>query len=186
MSVIYFLVSFLVNSATFVLWVRVAIRYFKISVLHPISQLIFRFTDPWLAPFDALCAQMRVDQRRIDWSCLSLIFSLQFIKFSVIKLIMTHLVTWSIVLLLSFANLVVEPCNVLFYAIIIRVFAHWINPTQQHPVIHLCVLITEPLLGAIRPYMPYLDEIDFSPLVAIVLLKIIVIFISASMPVQIL
>ncbi len=49
----------------------------------------------------------------------------------------------------------------------------WFDPTFRNPLGRFLVDITEPILGPIRRFMPGGMTIDFSPIVAIVLLNIL-------------
>jgi len=63
--------------------------------------------------------------------------------------------------------------TVLYLAILARVLLSWVNPDPYHPIIRILDQITEPILQPIRRYMPRTGMIDFSPLVAIILLEIV-------------
>jgi YggT family protein len=66
--------------------------------------------------------------------------------------------------------------NVLILAIVIRAILSWFMPVGRDPVTRLLVDITEPLLNPIRQLTGRLIPgmmIDFSPLVAIILLQVL-------------
>ena len=79
-------------------------------------------------------------------------------------------------------DLIVEPCNILFYAIILRALMSWFNPHWQNPFASLLIDITEPILRTIRRVLPNLGMVDFSPLVAIILLKVIELLFLGLLP----
>lgn len=58
-------------------------------------------------------------------------------------------------------------------AILARVLVSWVNPNPYHPVMQLLYQITEPILAPVRRYLPQTGMIDFSPLVAIILLSVV-------------
>ncbi len=79
-------------------------------------------------------------------------------------------------------GLLIEVVNILFtivtWAIIIRVVISWVRPTSMNPswrqFLTYVYKITEPILGPIRRLLPTGGiGIDFSPLVAIIVLQII-------------
>jgi YggT family protein len=63
--------------------------------------------------------------------------------------------------------------TLLTLAILARVLLSWVNPDPYHPIVRALYQITEPILEPIRRYLPRTGMIDFSPLVAIILLQLI-------------
>lgn len=55
------------------------------------------------------------------------------------------------------------------FAIIIRSFLPWLGVSHYHPVMRFLIDITEPLLAPIRRYVPPVGGLDFSPMVALLL-----------------
>jgi YggT family protein len=58
-------------------------------------------------------------------------------------------------------------------AILARVLVSWVTPNPYHPIMQLLYQITEPILAPLRRYLPQTGMIDFSPLVAIILLSVV-------------
>ena len=63
--------------------------------------------------------------------------------------------------------------TLLIIAIIARSLLSWFNLDPRSPLIQALNAVTEPILDPIRRIMPRLGMIDFSPLVAILLLSFI-------------
>ena len=63
--------------------------------------------------------------------------------------------------------------TLLVIAIIARSLLSWFNMDPRSPLIQALNAVTEPILDPIRRIMPRLGMIDFSPLVAILLLQFI-------------
>lgn len=182
-SVSSFLFSLITSLLIFVLWMRIALRYFHVSTLHPMSQMVIKITAPLTTPLNTCCAYLHLSLKQYDWSCLVLIIFIEVIKYLVIGLLyLDAMLSWKLIIALTFADLIIEPCTLLFYAIIIRVIMSWVSPHWQHPIADLILLVTDPLLTPLRKRLPVLSGFDFSPLVAIVILKAITLFISASLP----
>jgi YggT family protein len=62
---------------------------------------------------------------------------------------------------------------VLTWAIIIRALLSWFSVSGAQPVLRLLVEITEPVLAPIRRVLPTAGMLDFSPLVALLLIQVI-------------
>jgi len=72
--------------------------------------------------------------------------------------------------------IIADLINILFtilnLAILARVLVSWVNPNPYHPAMQILYQITEPILEPIRRYLPQTGMVDFSPLVAIILLSL--------------
>ncbi|HAY22279.1 MAG TPA: YggT family protein [Desulfobacterales bacterium] len=62
---------------------------------------------------------------------------------------------------------------VLDLAIIARVLISWIRADPLNPIVRFVYDVTEPILGPIRRALPAMGGIDFSPLVAVILLDLL-------------
>ncbi len=182
-SVGYFLFSLLFSLLTFVLWTRMALRYFRVSTLHPVSQAINRLTNPIITPLAGLFKSKTKRLSRYDWACFTVLVIVELVKFITLGwLLLGILMPWTLVLLYTVADLIVQPCDLLFYAILIRVIMSWVNPHWQHPFADVLRLVTAPLLQMARRLIPDIAGFDFSPFLAVLALKVITLFISSSMP----
>ncbi|MCX7118532.1 MAG: YggT family protein, partial [Legionellales bacterium] len=96
-----------------------------------------------------------------------------------------HTRVWAITGVYTLADLIIQPCDLLFYALLIRVIMSWVNPHWQHPLTTILHAVTEPMLQQIRRYLPILAGLDFSPFIMMILLKIVTLFVGASLPFQV-
>lgn len=67
-------------------------------------------------------------------------------------------------------------CEVLTLAIILRAILSWFSPRPTNRVAIILYQVTEPLLAPLRRITPRVGMLDFSPLVAIILLQLIASF----------
>lgn len=179
----YFLFSLFFSILTFVLWARFALRYFRVSSLHPTRHAISTLTNPIIKPIDGLFKSGKIQAYRYDWACFSALVIAELLKFICLDMLIFGRLT-SLFLLITYtvADLIIQPCNLLFYALIIRVIVSWVNPRWQSPLADLIYLVTEPLLRFARRFTPAITGIDLSPLIAMIILKIITLFVGASLP----
>ena len=183
LAVGYFLFALFFSLISFVLWSRIALRYFRISALHPISQSINGITNPIVMPVAHMFPTSKARLSQYDWPCFCVLVVVEFLKFLALgSLFLGALLPWSFIPLYTVADLIVQPCNLLFYALLIRVIMSWVNPGWQHPVADVLRRITDPLLHLGRRIIPDISGFDFSPFVMMILLKVITLFISASLP----
>lgn len=185
-SVGYFLVMSLFSAMSFVLWARLFIRYFAIGPFHPLSQTIYTLTAPIITPIQKHIIRGQVARSRYDLACLAVLIVFELLKFSIINVVFLNgALTLPEVLLYTIIDLIIQPCNLLFYAIIIRTVLSWLNPDWHHPMVSLIVMVTEPILKKFRNALPYFGMLDLSPLFAIIVLKAITIFAASlvSLPI---
>lgn len=178
----YFLVALFFSLIIFCLWIRIALRYLKISALSPFAQLIYSVTNPVVFPVQKLLSSM-IASNRYDWSCFIILVLVEFLKITLLSLIVfSVLLPLSYCLLYVLADLILQPCNILFYAILIRVIMSYINPLWRHPMADFIRILTDPLLRLGHKIVPDISGFDFSPFVIMIILKVITLFISASLP----
>ena len=181
----YFLFTLFFSLLTAVLWIRIGLRYFRVSTLHPVSYANNSLTNPLITPISRLIPASKTRLSRYDWACFILLVVIEFLKFTLLSLLfLTAMMPLLLLVIYVLADLIIEPCNLLFYAIIIRVIMSWVNPAWQHPVADILRICTEPLLRLGRRIVPDVFGFDFSPFIVLVILKIITLFIRASLPLQ--
>jgi YggT family protein len=73
-------------------------------------------------------------------------------------------------LLLSFINVVFTLYS---FAFIARALLPWFRVSYYHPVMRFLVQITEPLLAPLRRYIPPAGGLDFTPMVALLILWLV-------------
>ena len=79
--------------------------------------------------------------------------------------------------MVNFINILVNFINifaqVLTWAIIIRALLSWFSVGGTQPIFRLLIDITEPVLAPIRRVLPGAGMIDFSPLIALLLINVV-------------
>ena len=70
-------------------------------------------------------------------------------------------------------NFIKLLCEVLTTAIFIRVVLSWFSPEPTNTLTNLLYQVTEPILAPLRRIIPRVGVFDFTPLVAIILLRVI-------------
>ncbi len=182
-----FLTSLVFGILIFTLWIRIALRLLRISALSPLSQVVLSITDPIIKPLNSLFKQKYKPGQKYDWMAFIVLVAVEFLKIICLSLLAFHtLMPFGYTLLYVFADLIIQPCDLLFYAILIRVIMSYVKPDWQHPVADFLRLLTEPLFILGRKIIPDISGFDFSPFIIMIILKIITLFIGAYLPLKIL
>ena len=73
-----------------------------------------------------------------------------------------------------FFSLIRILCELLTIAIILQAVLSWFSPRRTNILSVILYRITEPVLAPLRRIIPRTGMVDFSPLVAIILLQLII------------
>ena len=71
-------------------------------------------------------------------------------------------------------NLIRYLCQVLTLAIFVRVIISWFSPSSTNRLAIILYQVTEPFLAPLRRIIPRVGMFDFTPFVAIIILRLIV------------
>ena len=160
---------------------RFLLQVAKADFYNPISQAVFKATDPMVRLFRSFIP----GYRGIDFSSLFLAFVIQFVAISVTIFLysgaipsLSFIVTWSFVGVLNFIILFY------YYALIasivmsfVMMFSGNMNP---HPILLLVWQITEPIMSPVRRIIPPMGGLDFSPIFIFLIIGLIRNFIYQS------
>ena len=160
---------------------RFLLQVAKADFYNPISQAVFKATDPMVRLFRGFIP----GYRGIDFSSLFLAFVVQFVAISVTIFLysgaipsLSFIVTWSFVGVLNFIVLFY------YYALIasivmsfVMMFSGNMNP---HPILLLVWQITEPIMSPVRRIIPPMGGLDFSPIFIFLIIGLIRNFIYQS------
>src|SRR5438477_12727361 len=74
---------------------------------------------------------------------------------------------------LAIARLLELVINAYIWIIIARAIISWVNPDPYNPIVRFLYRVTEPVLRPIRHRLPVTMNLDLSPLVVLLALKIV-------------
>ena len=153
---------------------RFLLQLAKADFYNPISQAVFKATDPAVRLFRSFIP----GYKGVDFSSLILAFIVQFLAISITIFLYSgtipsvgFIVTWSFIGLLNFIILFY------YYALIasivmsfITMFSGNMNP---HPILLLVWQITEPIMAPFRRVIPPMGGLDFSPILIFLIIGLI-------------
>ena len=182
-AVAVFIVSLVFLIIILSLWLRIALRYFHISAVHPVSQLIYKITNPLVDPIQSILKQKPQPKQKYDTPALITLILVEVLKIIILGfLLLQGMIPLTFLFIYVLADLIIQPCDFLFYAILFRIIMSFVNPSWKGPIADFLRLITEPVLKFGRKVIPEVADFDLSPFVVMVLLMIISLFINASLP----
>ena len=170
-----FLIQTLFGLYIIVVMLRLMLQWVRADFYNPISQFIVKVTNPPLKPL-----------RRIipGWGGMDIASVLLLIAMQMIELFLVNLAVGlssgiGSLFIQSVAGLLELMINVFIGAILIQVILSWVAPGAYNPLIGLVHKIAEPVLAPARRILPTVSGIDFSPLVALIVLQLLKILLVA-------
>ena len=185
-TALHFLLSTIFNLLTLLFLLRFFLQLFKSPFNNPLSYMVVSLTDFAVKPTRRIIPSWG----RIDLSTLILALLTQFLlQLSLIWLrdIPIGLVgnsIWTSLIGMSFLGVIRTTLDVFFYAILLQVILSWVNP--QSPISSVLNNLTKPILAPIQRILPNAGGMDFSPVVALILIQMINISVVKTLEQQLL
>lgn len=157
--------------------IRFLLALFKADFYNPISQTIVRFTNPPLTFLRRFIPPVG----KFDSSAIVLMILLQLAELWLRTFIMGQSVPFLALFVVSFVELIKLGIWIFIIALIVQALISWINPgmyQMQNPMAAILNSLTAPVLRPIRRMLPRTGMIDFSPMLAIMLLYILLIIVN--------
>lgn len=178
MQILIFLINTLGSLYLTLVLLRFILQLIRADYYNPITKFIVKATNPILVPLRKLIPGIG----GIDWACLVLALVL---KIALLQLILSiagiGFIGVTKLVATAFLGILSLLATTYFWAMIIIVIASWVAPYSNNPGLSLLRQIIEPTLSPIRKIVPAPGGLDFSPMIALLLLHIFNTFIMPSL-----
>lgn len=169
---------FLINAAfglyTLIVMLRFLLFFTRSSLRDAPSQLILKLTNP---PLKRLY-QFIPRWRNVDLAALVLLLGLEIIKLLLTLLLYGQQLSPFGLVILAFGNLVSLLIYIYIFSIIIQAILSFVTPPDHYnPISDFLYRLNEPLLKPVRAALPPVQGFDFSLLVVIILLQLVIILV---------
>lgn len=164
-----FLINALFGLYIFAVLLRFLLQLVRADFYNPLCQAIVTVTNPPLRPMRRYIPALR----GLDTASIILLMALQMINTWLVAVILGASPAVSGLLVVALAELLSKTVWTFIGAIIIQVILSWVAQGVYNPVISVIYSLTDPLLGPMRNAIPPLGGLDFSPLIAIILLNLV-------------
>jgi len=155
--------------------VRFLLQLVRADFYNPLSQFIVKATNPLLMPLRKVVPGFF----GIDFASVVLALLLQVASIALLMAIKHGaLPPIAPLLAVSAYALAALVLNIYFFAFIVLVIVSWIAPQGNNPAVALLSSITEPVLRPIRKALPASGGLDFSVMVALLIIYILKILMS--------
>ena len=172
-SALTFLLTTVFNLLTLLFLLRFFLQLFKAPFNNPLTYMVVSLTDFAVKPARRIIPSWG----KIDLSTLILALITQFLlQFSLLWL--RHLplslvgnTVWISLVGTALLGVFRTALDVFFYAILLQAILSWVNP--QSPISSVLNSLTKPILAPIQRFLPVANGMDFSPIVALILIQMI-------------
>ena len=166
-----FLISSIISLYVFAVLLRLLLGFARADFRNPLSQFVVKATNPVLAPMRRFIPSIG----KIDSSAVVLAYGLTLLKNILVSLIAYGSMNLPQLLFASLGDLIIGIIWLYIIVLFIGVIFSWMGNAAHHPIYPLISSLTNPILRPIRKFVPNVGMMDFSTLVAILLLNVLLI-----------
>lgn len=169
--------------------VRFLMQVTRANYYNPLAQAVVKLTNPVLVPLRRLIPGFKGQDIAALVLCLLLIvikmIVFKFLPFGQVDVagypIPTQNLALPLMVLLAPIDLINLFINVFIFSLVILAIISWINPMGQNPAAEVLSDITRPITEPVRRWIKPMGGLDFSLLVALVLLQVLKIILIGNL-----
>ena len=176
MEAIIYLLRFVFDALLMILIMRVWLQWVKADFYNPLSQFIVKVSNPLVVPFRRIIPGLG----GIDLATILVAYAIATLKF----VALAALAGENLGLLAFYIGLLVlvkQAGVMLFFIMIIMAIMSWVVQ-GYNPTLMIFHQLTEPFLNPIRRIIPNMGGLDLSMIVAFLIMNVINILLSGSLP----
>jgi YggT family protein len=178
-QILDFLISTLFGIYIILLLLRLIFGLVRADFYNPISQTIVQLTNPPLV----LMRRIIPPIGRLDLAAVVLIVLLKFVELWLRLVVLGVDVAPGLVLIAAIRELLVTVIWIFIISLLVEVVMSWIQAgggaRGGNPVARLVADVNRPILGPLRRTLPNTGAVDFSPMLALVGLYILLIIVRS-------
>ena len=145
---------------------------------NPLSGLITKVTNPLLKPLRRKIS----GYIGVDWSSVVALLLVQALEVTLVELIMSgEMLAFSGLIILTVAHLLKTILYIYLFIVIVQVIISWINPDAYNPITMIMYQLSEPILRPVRRTIPSAGGFDFSPLIILVIINLLMILLISPL-----
>ena len=185
-SALNFLLSTLTSLLTLLFLLRFFMQLCKASFKNPLGKMVISLTDFAVKPIRKLVSSFG----KMDLSTLLLAFLTQlllqicFLKLRGLPFSLEGHSAWPSLIGLGLIGVLHTSLDLFFYVLLLQVILSWVNPYT--PITDVLNSLTKPILVPIQRLLPTAGGIDFSPMVALILIQMLNISVVKTLESQLL
>lgn len=177
-QILDFLISTVFGIYIILLLLRMIFGLVRADFYNPVSQTIVQLTNPPLT----LMRRMIPPWGRLDLAAVALILLLKFIELWLRLMVLGIDIAPGMVLIASVREILVTVVWIFIISLVIEVVMSWLQAgggRGANPIARLVTDVNRPILGPLRRALPNTGAIDFSPMLALIGLYIVLIIVRS-------
>lgn len=148
---------------------RLLFQLVRADFYNPLCQAIVTVTNPVLRPLRRYIPALRA----VDTSSVLLILMLQLLNTFLVALLVGVSPKLGGLLVVALAEIANKTVWIFLGAVIVQIVLSWVAPGGHNPVIRVINDLSEPLLQPARRLLPPLGGLDFSPMLVVLGLNLL-------------
>ena len=173
-SAFSYLIGTLIDLYVAAVLLRLLLQWVKADFYNPFCQFLVKVTNPVLVPLRRVIPSIG----RLDTASVVLMLALEFMEIWLISRIGSTAINIQQVVAFSAIKLMMTLLMTYFFLIIVSVILSWIGPRTHHPVVPLVYQLTEPVLRPLRKLIPPIAGLDLSPLFALIAIRFLIVLLG--------
>lgn len=162
------LIEFVFGALIALVLLRVMLQAVRANFHNPICQFVYKTTNPLLMPLRRFIPAWR----RLDNAGVVLAWVLTFLKLWLMSETVGQNLGWAGLAVIAVADLLGFSLMIGLGLILVRIVLSFIASESYHPIVPLVYQLTDPVLKPLQRILPALGGLDFSPLVAWLLITL--------------
>jgi YggT family protein len=156
---------------------RLLFQVVRADFYNPLCQAIVTVTNPVLRPLRRYIPALA----SIDTASVLLILSLQLLNTFLVALVVGVSPNLAGLLVVAVAEVASKTVWIFMAAVIAQIVLSWVAPGGYNPVIGVIQALSEPMLRPARRLLPPLGGLDFSAMVVVIVLNLLLMLVVAPL-----
>ena len=170
-----FLLQFIVGMVVFVLLLRFFLKATYISWNQPIVKFVAKVTNPLCMPFQKIIPA----SARWDTTAIFVALLIQAVFVVSLGYLTGNPYSPMLIAIASITEIMNQMLDIMFWLIVIQIILSWVTP-GYNPNTAIFFQMAEPILAPFQRFIPPMGGLDFSPMVAILVIKLTQIIVVGS------
>jgi YggT family protein len=173
-SALSYLIGTLVDLYIAAVLLRLLLQWVRADFYNPLCQFLVKVTNPILVPLRRVIPSIK----RLDTASVVLMLALEVGGVWIISRIGSVTMSPQEILVFSMVKLIMTLLMTYFFLIIVSVILSWVGRKMQHPATPLVYQLTEPILQPIRKFIPPVAGIDLSALFSLIAIRFLMLLLG--------